>query len=61
MVDEPWFSIWKSAPCAPFSSNAKIPSTMNPSFAMEEYAERRRRFVLRDARIDPYEIKKTAR
>jgi hypothetical protein len=32
----PWFSIWNSAPSAPFCSKAKMPSTMNPSWAIDE-------------------------
>ena len=32
----PWFSIWKTAPWAPLSSSAKMPSVMKPSCAIEE-------------------------
>ena len=32
----PWFTIWNTAPCAPRSSKAKIPSVMKPSWAIDE-------------------------
>ena len=52
-VTSPWFSIWKSAPWAPFSSKAKMPSTMKPSCAIEEYASTSRTLSCENARIDP--------
>ena len=33
----PWLTIWRTAPCAPSSRSAKIPSVMKPSWAIDEY------------------------
>ena len=57
----PWFSIWRIAPWAPFPAKAKIPSTMKPSCAIDEYASTSRMLSWENARTDPYRIEKTAR
>ena len=49
----PWLTAWRIAPCVDVSRSAKIPSTMNPSWATDEYPSTSRAFVTENAITDP--------
>ena len=52
-VEMPWFTIWSTEPSRPWVVSEKVPSTMKPRWATEEYATSRFRSRCMAAQMAP--------
>ena len=52
-VETPWFTIWITEPLRLWRVMAKMPSTMKPMWATDEYATRRLRSFCMGAQMAP--------
>src|SRR6266540_6675221 len=60
-VDSAWFTMYSTLPDIPCWVNANRPSTMNPTWEIDEYATSRFRSVCTIATTAPYTIPTSAR